>query len=300
MKRTERTEGGEDGEVLIGRHCHPERSEGSCRAEFEPFPRKIPRCARDDSVFALRPPSPPSPSSPSSPSQLHSAHAPHRPPLRPRPGPRGRTSGCADQPRARGQRRATPRRTTTTSSISASRSGTSTGTRPSFDGRVTTTLVALRPGLDSVVLDMGRTLEVAERAPRRARLRPPERLPRRPPGAARRRSATPSGSPWTTTAGSGRATGSTSSRTSGRPHRPQQVYSGGGTDGNPRWLPTWGGPADKATWELVATVPGDSPWCPTASCVSDRPAAGGHAHDAPGGRRSRPRPTSSRSRRRRS
>ena len=25
----------------------------------------------------------------------------------------------------------------------------------------------------------------------------------------------------------------------GRPHRPQQVYSGGGTDGNPRWLPTW-------------------------------------------------------------
>ena len=27
----------------------------------------------------------------------------------------------------------------------------------------------------------------------------------------------------------------------GRPHRPQQVYSGGGTDGNPRWLPTWGG-----------------------------------------------------------
>ncbi len=41
----------------------------------------------------------------------------------------------------------------------------------------------------------------------------------------------------------------------GRPHRPQQVYSGGGTDGNPRWIPTYGAPHDKATWELIATVP---------------------------------------------
>jgi len=41
-----------------------------------------------------------------------------------------------------------------------------------FDGRVTTTLVSLRPGLDSVVLDMGRTLEVRQvvpACPRRAR-----------------------------------------------------------------------------------------------------------------------------------
>ena len=44
----------------------------------------------------------------------------------------------------------------------------------------------------------------------------------------------------------------------GRPHRPQQVYSGGGTDGNPRWLPTWGGPADKATWELVGDRAGEA------------------------------------------
>src|SRR3712207_1492348 len=41
----------------------------------------------------------------------------------------------------------------------------------------------------------------------------------------------------------------------GRPHRPQQVYSGGGTDGNPRWLPTLAAPHDKTTWELIATVP---------------------------------------------
>ena len=61
----------------------------------------------------------------------------------------------------------------------------------------------------------------------------------------------------------------------GRPHRPQQVYSGGGTDGNPRWLPTWGGPADKATWELAATVPANLRVVSNGRLVSDRPAPGG-------------------------
>jgi aminopeptidase N len=61
----------------------------------------------------------------------------------------------------------------------------------------------------------------------------------------------------------------------GRPHRPQQVYSGGGTDGNPRWFPTWGGPADKATWELAATVPAGLTVVSNGRLVSDRPAAGG-------------------------
>ncbi|HET9727342.1 MAG TPA: M1 family aminopeptidase, partial [Gemmatimonadales bacterium] len=61
----------------------------------------------------------------------------------------------------------------------------------------------------------------------------------------------------------------------GRPHRPQQVYSGGGTDGNPRWFPTWGGPADKATWELSATVPARLTVVSNGRLVSDRPALGG-------------------------
>src|SRR5438128_8594684 len=46
----------------------------------------------------------------------------------------------------------------------------------SFDGRVTTTLVALRPGLDSVVLDMGRTLEVRSVTPSRGFARPNDSL----------------------------------------------------------------------------------------------------------------------------
>ncbi|MEO6057917.1 MAG: M1 family aminopeptidase, partial [Gemmatimonadales bacterium] len=61
----------------------------------------------------------------------------------------------------------------------------------------------------------------------------------------------------------------------GRPHRPQQVYTGGGTDGNPRWLPTWGGPADKATWEVIATLPAPLTVVSNGRLVSTRPAAGG-------------------------
>jgi len=56
----------------------------------------------------------------------------------------------------------------------------------------------------------------------------------------------------------------------GRPHRPQQVYSGGGTDGNPRWIPTYGPPNDKATWELIATVPERLTVVSNGRLVSDR------------------------------
>ena len=56
----------------------------------------------------------------------------------------------------------------------------------------------------------------------------------------------------------------------GRPHRPQQVYSGGGTDGNPRWLPTSPRPHDKTTWEMIATVPERLTVVSNGRLVSDR------------------------------
>ena len=59
----------------------------------------------------------------------------------------------------------------------------------------------------------------------------------------------------------------------GRPHRPQQIYSGGGTDGNPNWIPTYGAPHDKATWEMVATVPAAYTVVSNGRLVSDRPGA---------------------------
>ena len=57
----------------------------------------------------------------------------------------------------------------------------------------------------------------------------------------------------------------------GRRRRTQQVYSGGGTDGNPNWLPTYAGPHDKATWELVARVPVGLTVVSNGRLVSDKP-----------------------------
>ena len=153
----------------------------------------------------------------------------------------------------------------------------------SFDGRVTLTLASLRPGLDSVTLDMGHTLEVRSVTPACGRrgagcgplgfARPGDSLVVRLPHAA--------GFGDTvrfTVDYHGRIRqgyGLYFFKDDGRPHRPQQVYSGGGTDGNPRWLPTWAGPADKATWDLIATVPAPLTVVSNGRLVSERPAAGG-------------------------
>jgi aminopeptidase N len=53
------------------------------------------------------------------------------------------------------------------------------------------------------------------------------------------------------------------------------VYSGGGTDGNPRWIPTYAAPHDKATWELIATVPARLTVVSNGRLVSDRRVPGG-------------------------
>ena len=148
----------------------------------------------------------------------------------------------------------------------------------SFDGRVTTTLVSLRPGLDSVVLDMGRTLDVrrVEGAGARCRARCARLAFARPGDTLVVRLARPAAFGDTvrfTVDYHGRIRqgyGLYFFRDEGRPHRPQQVYSGGGTDGNPRWLPTWGGPADKATWEVIATVPARFTVVSNGTLVSDR------------------------------
>ena len=152
-----------------------------------------------------------------------------------------------------------------------------------FDGKVTTTLVALRPGLDSVILDMARQLEVRAVAGACARSRPcPALAFARPGDSLVVRLASPARLGDTVrfvVDYHGRIAQGRGlyffKHDPGRPHRPQQVYSGGGTDGNPRWLPTWGGPADKATWELSATVPKRFTVVSNGRLVSDRMTAGG-------------------------
>ena len=143
-----------------------------------------------------------------------------------------------------------------------------------FMGRVTTTAVCRRPGLDRIVLDAGRMLEVRRVTQGRATLafdRPGDSLIvrlQRPAGFGdtvrfvveyRGRVAQGHGL-YFFPAEPGR--------------RGRQVYSGGGTDGNPNWFPTYAGPEDKETWDMIATVPADLTVVSNGRLVADRPAPG--------------------------
>jgi aminopeptidase N len=154
-----------------------------------------------------------------------------------------------------------------------------------FDGEVTTTIVSLRPGLDSIIMDMGRRLAVRSvtRTDRRTAGRSTPLRFHRFGDSIVVRLPRPVGFRDTvrfTIDYHGKLThgrGLYFFKADGRPHRPQQIYSGGGTDGNPNWIPTYGAPHDKTTWELIATVPADYTVVSNGRLVSDRP-VGGRSH----------------------
>jgi aminopeptidase N len=157
-----------------------------------------------------------------------------------------------------------------------------------FDGRVTSTVVSLRPGLDSIVMDMGRLLAVQnvtidgpgagkKRLSARPPVHPSARFSR-PGDSIVVRLPKPAGFRDTvrfTIDYRGRIRHGKGlyffKAEPGRPHRPQQIYSGGGTDGNPNWIPTYGPPNDKATWEMIATVPAAYAVVSNGWLVSDKP-----------------------------
>jgi aminopeptidase N len=152
-----------------------------------------------------------------------------------------------------------------------------------FDGNVTTTVVALRPGLDSIVLAMGRRLAVrsvtggqlalSRKAKGSAPLqysRPGDSIVVRLPRPARFRDTVRFTIDYRGQITQGRGLYFFKAEP-GRPRHPQQVYSGGGTDGNPNWIPTYAAPNDKATWELVARVPANLTVVSNGRLVSDRP-----------------------------
>jgi aminopeptidase N len=127
----------------------------------------------------------------------------------------------------------------------------------SFEGSVTTTLVALRPGLDSVILDEGALLRNTTVSERRGTALRTDRhgdtlvvFPARP---------VPIGDTLVFTiayhgkVNNGR--GLTYITNDGLPHRPQQIWSQGEDHDNHFWFPTYDFPNDKMSWELVATVP---------------------------------------------
>jgi aminopeptidase N len=154
-----------------------------------------------------------------------------------------------------------------------------------FDGNVTTTLVSLRPGLDSVVLNMGRRLSVRKVSGTVGGVRPAQRS--RAPGTLRfaRLGDTivvrlPRPAEFRDTIRftidyrgqilHGRGLYFFKAEP-GRPRRTQQVYTGGGTDGNPNWIPTYAAPNDKATWDLIARVPAGLTAVSNGRLISDRP-----------------------------
>lgn len=147
----------------------------------------------------------------------------------------------------------------------------------SFRGRVATTLVSRRAGLDSVVLDMGHLLRATSVTS--------------PAGAALRysthgdsivvfpaRAAASGDTVRFTIAYDGKVRngeGLTFIEPEGRAHRPRQIWSQGEAMENHKWFPTYDFPNDKATWELVATVPGGYTAVSNGRLVSDTRGAGG-------------------------
>src|SRR5262249_32823502 len=140
----------------------------------------------------------------------------------------------------------------------------------SFDGRGTTTLVALRPGLDSVVLDAGATRQIT------SALRPS-----RQGDTLVVFLATPLGYGDTarfTLSYHGVVTngkGLTFIDSEGRPRRPRQIWSQGEDHDNHYWFPTYDFPNDKMTWTLEATVASGLTAVSNGRLTSDRRNADG-------------------------
>src|SRR5260370_27347010 len=146
----------------------------------------------------------------------------------------------------------------------------------SLDGRVATTLVALRPGLDSVILDAGKQLAVervtdAQGAtlPTAARGDTLVVFPTRPAAFGDTLRFTIA---YHVRIDNGR--GLTFIKPEGQEHRPQQIWSQGADHNNHYWFPTYDFPNDKMSWELVATVPSAYAVVANGRLVAARPQAG--------------------------
>jgi len=147
----------------------------------------------------------------------------------------------------------------------------------SFDGSVTTTLVALRPGLDSVILDAGHLLGIKRvMSSRGAQLRyttPGDTLvvfPAKPVSFHDTLTFT------VTYAGKvDNGNGLTFITPEGRPHRPQQIWSQGEAQANHFWFPTYDFPNDKMSWDMFVRLPRQYAAVSNGALVSDAPAAGG-------------------------
>ncbi len=127
----------------------------------------------------------------------------------------------------------------------------------SFQGRVETTLIALRPSLDSIVLDAGHLLGIGSVTDTKGaslrQTRHGDTLVVHLPAAAAFGDTLRFTIDYRGKVDNGR--GLTFIQPEGRPHRPRQIWSQGEAMNNHDWFPTYDFPNDRETWELVATVP---------------------------------------------
>jgi aminopeptidase N len=148
----------------------------------------------------------------------------------------------------------------------------------SFTGRVTTTLVSLRPGLDSVILDAGHLLDITRATQGSATLstdRHGDTLVVHLSQAAGFGDTVRFALDYQATIDNGH--GLTFKKAEpGRAHYPQQIWSQGEDDNNHDWFPTYDFPNDKMTWELLATVPAEYTVVSNGTLVSDTKTAAGH------------------------
>jgi aminopeptidase N len=146
-----------------------------------------------------------------------------------------------------------------------------------FKGRVTTTLIALRPGLDSIILDAGKLLTIRRvTAASGTSLRFATHgdtlvvYPAKPVAF------------HDTTRFAIEYRGRVDNRrglnfipATGEPHRPQQIWSQGEDINNHYWFPTYDFPNDRMTWSLRATVPAQYAVVSNGRLVLDRKNASG-------------------------
>ncbi|HTR20222.1 MAG TPA: M1 family aminopeptidase [Gemmatimonadales bacterium] len=127
----------------------------------------------------------------------------------------------------------------------------------SLEGRVATTLLSLRPGLDSIILDAGAKLRIgavtdaAGKALRSTAHGDTLVVFLAKPVGFRDTVRFTIG--YHAKVDNGR--GLTFIQPEGLPHRPRQIWSQGEDHNNHFWFPTYDFPNDKLTWSLEATVP---------------------------------------------
>jgi aminopeptidase N len=146
-----------------------------------------------------------------------------------------------------------------------------------FNGRVTTALVALRPGLDSIILDAGKLLTIRRvTGAAGASLRfmtHGDTLVVYPAKPVAFHDTTRFTIEYRGRVDGGR--GLTFITPDGQPHRPQQIWSQGEDMNNHYWFPTYDFPNDRMTWALRATVPAQYSVVSNGRLVLDRKNPGG-------------------------